>query len=178
MGRYYYIINETKREFIDPGSFDECRKVGPGPLTWMGVMGLIQSEHWARDDTIGICDDEGVIEFLAECRELKGDALVSTDVAIVALMDKPTVAAVKMLVRALYENHPTGCCLHITLDDGNTDDSEVQFCVDWARKEGHPGCKLLAETLLKMSVEERDELYEWRGKYPDFERGSTCTPKN
>jgi hypothetical protein len=75
---------------------------------------------------------------------------------------KPTVPEVAPLVRALYEVHPAGCCLHIVLDDGNVQDSNVQFCLDLAVERGHASCAALAVLLGGMSKTQRTKLA--RGK--------------
>lgn len=74
-------------------------------------------------------------------------------------MSKPTVPDVLPLAKAYYHAHPAGGNLHIVLDDGNIEDSSVQFCLDRAREEGDgPGVEL-AEMLLKMSKTQRKKLY-------------------
>jgi hypothetical protein len=62
------------------------------------------------------------------------------------------------LVRALYERHEAGCCLHIVLDDYNVDDGAVDFCIGYARTAGHDECLRLAETLRRMSFTQRRKL--------------------
>lgn len=50
--------------------------------------------------------------------------------------------------------------LHIALEDGNLEDSHIEFCWETASEcHDHEGMKL-ADALLKMSFEEREELYE------------------
>lgn len=75
---------------------------------------------------------------------------------------KPTVPEVLPLVKALYERSCVGCCLHILLDDGNVKDHHAQFCLEWARKEGHADCIELAEKIVQMTQTQRLKLY--RGK--------------
>jgi hypothetical protein len=74
---------------------------------------------------------------------------------------KPTVPEVLPLVNALYQEHAAGCCLHIVLDDANVEDHSVQFCLEQAKKEGHPRCIELAEKLLLMSRTQRHRLYQF-----------------
>lgn len=50
-----------------------------------------------------------------------------------------------------------GCCLHIITDDQNVRTSDVEFCLDWAAKAGHPLCRLIAEALLPMTEDRRLE---------------------
>jgi len=64
-------------------------------------------------------------------------------------------------VRELYEEHPTGCCLHIALDDGNIDEDDILWCVNYAKDQGHPKCYILANRLLFLTLEERKLLYKW-----------------
>lgn len=61
-------------------------------------------------------------------------------------------------VEALYERSPTGCCLHIVLDDGNIEDSHVQFCIEYAVENKHSECEVLARKLLMMSKTQRKKL--------------------
>lgn len=44
------------------------------------------------------------------------------------------------LVRSIYERPDgiTGCCWHITLDDGNFEDHSVEFCAKQAQLEADP----------------------------------------
>src|SRR5574342_921951 len=73
---------------------------------------------------------------------------------------KPTVPDVMPLVRALYAQPlgGAGCCLHIVLDDCNVEDGCVQFCLEYAQKNGHPDCIALAELLMQMSKTQRRKL--------------------
>jgi hypothetical protein len=69
------------------------------------------------------------------------------------------------LARAVYNRHPSGCCAHILLDDGNTSDLDAQLCLDGARERQHPDCIALCETLAAMSVTQRTKLHD---HYDDF----------
>jgi hypothetical protein len=62
------------------------------------------------------------------------------------------------LVKALYARNSAGCCLHIVLDDGNVRDSDVDCCIESARKKGHADCETLALLLRKMSRTQRGRL--------------------
>ena len=73
---------------------------------------------------------------------------------------KPTVPEVLPLVIALYERNCVGCCLHILLDDGNVKDSHALFCLEYAKKESHADCVVLAEKICQMSVTQRLKLYK------------------
>lgn len=68
---------------------------------------------------------------------------------------KPTVPEVLPLVQAVYRRSPTGCCLHIVLDDGNVDDASVVRCHLQAVDRDHPDCEELASKLLQMSKTQR-----------------------
>jgi len=73
----------------------------------------------------------------------------------------PTVPEVLPLVRAYYAlpGNSTGGSLHIVLDDGNTDDSSVLFCIRRAHQLDDTDGITLAEILLKMSRTQRRKLY-------------------
>lgn len=73
--------------------------------------------------------------------------------------NRPKVPEVMPLVHALYERHSAGCCLHIVLDDGNLEDSSVEFCEGFAREQGHAECQRLARLLGQMTWTQRNKLY-------------------
>lgn len=50
--------------------------------------------------------------------------------------------------------------LHIVMDDGNLEDSNIQFCLDYALEEGDWDGVVLAYFLLKQSYEDREKLYD------------------
>lgn len=56
--------------------------------------------------------------------------------------------------------HPVGCCLHIVLDDGNTETHHVQWCLDEAKREQHPLCIALAELLLELTPHQRNQVWD------------------
>lgn len=58
-----------------------------------------------------------------------------------------------------------GGYLHIVTDDGNLDDCYVRFCMDKARKGGDRQAVLIAEELLRWTMEEREGLYERYQEY-------------
>lgn len=68
------------------------------------------------------------------------------------------------LARALYATKEggAGCCLHITLDDGNIGDSSIAYCLNNARERGHERCITLAEALLTLSKTQRLKIYNAR----------------
>jgi len=65
------------------------------------------------------------------------------------------------LVHAIYEcpGGGCGCCLHIVLDDTNLEDSHIQWCLDNSIKHGI--CREVAEMLLSIPVEDREEILNW-----------------
>jgi hypothetical protein len=75
--------------------------------------------------------------------------------------DKPTVPEVMPLVRAYYakEENGAGGSLHIVLDDGNVEDSSVEFCIEEAEKRGDKDGVELGKILLRMSKTQRNKLY-------------------
>lgn len=88
-------------------------------------------------------------------------------------MDKPTVLEVLQLVRTYYAKPGNGAggCLHLVLDDGNIQDNHVEFCRDYARQENDDDGVILATSLLKMSLDQRKEIFmaDKRGKDEDAE---------
>lgn len=72
--------------------------------------------------------------------------------------DRWPLASVEEGVGILYERNGVGCCLHIALDDYNLEDDSLDFCIDWARKAGHPLCEGLAKEIRLMSLVERYRL--------------------
>lgn len=71
---------------------------------------------------------------------------------------KPTVPEVLPLVRALYDRHSAGCCLHVVLDDGNVADAFIPGAVELATELGHADCLELARLLKQMSPTQRRKL--------------------
>lgn len=47
---------------------------------------------------------------------------------------------------------PAYCCNHIAIEDGNLDDSCVEFCVNEAKEKHHLDCLELAEFLLSSGM--------------------------
>ena len=73
------------------------------------------------------------------------------------------LARAAALARDIYARAPTGCCLHIVLDDRNEDDASVRHCLDHARDRAaidpqHAQCVELAALLLGMTPAERHDL--------------------
>ena len=73
---------------------------------------------------------------------------------------RPTVSQVGPLAEALYRGTggAVGCCLHVVLEDSNTDDASVLFCMEWAAKAGHKHCYTLADMLWRMSPTQRGRV--------------------
>ncbi len=74
---------------------------------------------------------------------------------------KLTVPDVLPLVREYYnkEGNGVGGSLHIVLDDGNTENRHVAFCINYARECGDEDGVKLGELLLKMSRTQRHKIY-------------------
>jgi hypothetical protein len=70
---------------------------------------------------------------------------------------KPTIPEVLPLVRAYCAKPENGVggSLHLVLEDGNVDNSDVEFCRDWARMHNDLDGVLLAEILLLMTKTQR-----------------------
>lgn len=79
---------------------------------------------------------------------------------ILAEIKKPDITSVQPLVEIYYNlpNNESGGSLHIVLDDNNVQDSSVQFCIDWAKKEDDIYGVLLGKVLLRMSKTQRLKL--------------------
>lgn len=62
----------------------------------------------------------------------------------------PLARLVKLLdaIDDIYADAPTGCCMHVVLDDNNIEDDSVRFCLDWARKAGCERCARFATAYL------------------------------
>ena len=73
---------------------------------------------------------------------------------------KPTIPEVAELFARYYEQPGNAVwgSLHIVLDDGNVDDSNVVFCIGEAEQRGDDEGKRLAEILLRMSKTQRRKL--------------------
>lgn len=79
--------------------------------------------------------------------------------------------ACAFLIFELYDTEPCGGDLHIITDDGNLRDSDIEFCEKWIAKRGVGKTTIgrlelvILQLLLMLSVEEREELYEYIWKY-------------
>jgi hypothetical protein len=80
-------------------------------------------------------------------------------------MDEMTVNDVIILAREYYNFNPGGGSLHIVLDDGNTEEDNVNYCMEYSKENGDIAGIMLARALLELSAEQRDELYERFDEY-------------
>jgi hypothetical protein len=64
-------------------------------------------------------------------------------------------ARIRTAVDALYRYELAGCCLHVVLDDGNSDAESLQVSTDAAARRRHATCAWLAEQLGRMTVKQR-----------------------
>jgi hypothetical protein len=85
-----------------------------------------------------------------------------------------TVPDVLPLLRqfASVPGNECGGTLHIVLDDGNIDDDSVRWVVKYAREQQDPLGVQLAETLLRLSMTQRETIYRAWGQIPFAERGA------
>lgn len=86
------------------------------------------------------------------------------------------VERVCVLVKVLYEElgERAGGLLHIVLDDGNLEDHNIQWCIEYCnRKENAQRidkdiCLEIAQRMLKLSYTERMLIYyQWDGEFCD-----------
>jgi len=75
-------------------------------------------------------------------------------------MDRPTVPELIPRLKDYYAKpgNGVGGSLHIILEDGNTQDSHVRMCLEWAKERGDADGVMLAEMLLKMTRTQRGKL--------------------
>ena len=84
----------------------------------------------------------------------------------------PKLEAVLDAINDLYTGHSAGCCLHITTDDFNIEDSSVDFCLDRAKEKvakgrdergnTHDDCLALAKTIRALTLRERAVLFNMK----------------
>lgn len=72
-----------------------------------------------------------------------------------------------MAANAYYRkpDNGVGGSLHIVLDDGNLETGNVQFCLEWARKNDDMDGEALALLLLDMTVTQRGKVYASYNRY-------------
>ena len=71
--------------------------------------------------------------------------------------------AAHALMLAIESQMAAGCCWHILLEDGNVDDDDVRFCIDWAEGNGErcrcpTSCRSIGGYLKAMSKTQRLKL--------------------
>ena len=73
---------------------------------------------------------------------------------------RPTVPDVLPIMYAYRDvkGNESGGSLHVVLDDGNTEDAHVNFCIRYAKDQGDAAGVQLGEMLLKMSPAQRKKL--------------------
>lgn len=73
---------------------------------------------------------------------------------------KPTVPEVLPLMREFQtkKGNEVGGVFHIVLDDGNVENSHVEWCLERAKEEGDELAIRLGELLMKMSKTQRLKL--------------------
>ncbi len=80
---------------------------------------------------------------------------------------KPTVPEVRELVSEYYclPGNAVGGALHIVVDDGNIEDSHVQFCRNEALARGDAAGVRIADLLLQMSKTQRKKVADTHKGY-------------
>lgn len=77
----------------------------------------------------------------------------------------------RQLVREIYEDSPTGCCLHVLVDDRNW--GHAAFVARVAAEKRHARCALAAEIMLTMTPRQIAGAVGWlpvRLQRPTVER--------
>jgi hypothetical protein len=83
-----------------------------------------------------------------------------------------------VLVKVLYDElgEGAGGMLHIVLDDGNLDDDDIQWCIEYCNREENADrhdkdlCLEIAHRMLELSREERMLIYyQWDKEFCDGE---------
>lgn len=86
------------------------------------------------------------------------------------------VAEICKLVETLYDDMGEGCggMLHIVLDDGNLDDNDIWWCIEYCNREENADrhdkdiCLEIAHRMLDLGREERLLIYyQWDGEFCD-----------
>lgn len=85
---------------------------------------------------------------------------------------KPTIPQVWPLIH-IYYRLPVRCavlggCLHITLEDGNITDGDLDFCISFAEEVGDREGAHLAGLVRRMSRSQRRRMYQSHSPYPDY----------
>ena len=59
----------------------------------------------------------------------------------------------------------SGGSLHIVVDDGNLDDNNIEYCIEWANNENDVAGFIIGTLLLKMNMRQRKNVYS---KYDEY----------
>ena len=80
------------------------------------------------------------------------------------------------LIWQIYQQSNVGCCLHITLDDGNIEDTHIDFCMENAIKNKHSICLELAQKLKGLSRHARAYVLgmRWCPSCKDYSQYKYC----
>ena len=74
-------------------------------------------------------------------------------------MSKPTVTKeMKDRFKSYHDKNGAWGSLHIVLDDHNLATHHVEFCVEWAQKEGDREGEALAKILLQLTQTQRGKI--------------------
>ena len=97
-----------------------------------------------------------------ESLEQSPDSLLARIRALATRKDQPSVREVTALAGEFYghDGNGAGGSLHIVLDDGNVEDHSVQFCREYAGKEGDALGAAMADLLMRLSPAMRYRVYE------------------
>ncbi len=74
--------------------------------------------------------------------------------------DKNWKASFMEMVRHYYQTECTGGTMHIVLDDGNLDDSDLYFCWGYANGVSDNEGADLATLMLAMTLKQREYVYD------------------
>lgn len=78
------------------------------------------------------------------------------------MTDTPTARMhIQVLTRQLYSRSPTGCCLHVFLDDLNTGREFALLCLKYAQERSCVGCVDLASAILALPDGELETIDKW-----------------
>ena len=105
--------------------------------------------HGTKDRPRGYIQVEGIAE--------DEDALKDLLRVLASNMVDPLRSITKM-IQQLYNRHSAGCCLHVVLDDENLEDLHVDSCIEFAVKNHHSECELLARAIRQLNEEQRAQL--------------------
>lgn len=83
------------------------------------------------------------------------------------------VRYINKLVQLLYDDLQEHCggLLHITIDDGNLDDEDIQWCIEYCNKNENSDredkylCLEIATRMLRLTMEQRKLVYYMNGRF-------------